>query len=84
METLDYNSLYQIIKYQYDKIKKARDETMTEEELARRAMYDKGLDFVYNPSFNGLGELTSNMIMPTPPQREIDDPSRYIYNSREW
>jgi hypothetical protein len=84
METLDYNSLYQIIKYQYDKIKKARDGGMTEEELARRAMYDKSLDFVNNPSFMGLGELTSNMILPTPPEREPEDPSRYIYNSRDW
>ena len=84
METLNYTSLYQIIKYQYDKIKKARDGGMTEEELARRAMYDRGLDFINNPSFGGLGELTSNMIMPQAPQREPDDPSRYIYNSREW
>lgn len=84
METLNYSSLYEIIKYQYDKIKKIRDGGMTEEELARRAMYDRGLDFMNNPSFNGLGELTSNIIMPTPPQRELDDPSKYIYNSKEW
>lgn len=84
METLNYSSLYQIIKYQYDKIKKARDEGMTEEELTRRGMYDKGLDFMNNPSFMGLGEITSNMILPTPRERKPDDPSKYIYNSREW
>lgn len=84
METLNYTSLYQIIKYQYDKIKKARDGGMTEEELARRAIYDRGLDFINNPSFNGFGEITSNLIMPQAAQREPDDPSRYIYNSREW
>ena len=84
METLNYSSLYEIIKYQYDKIKTERDGGMTEEELARRAMYDRGLDFVNNPSFGGLGELTSNMMMPTPSKREPDDPSKYIYNSREW
>jgi hypothetical protein len=84
METLNYSSLYQIIKYQYDKIKKARDGVMTEEELTRRAMYDRGLDFINNPSFGGLGELTSNMIMPPPPEKEPEDTSKYIYNSRNW
>lgn len=84
METLDYNSLYQIIKYQYEKIKRARDATMTEDELLRRDRLDKGIDFINNPSFMGLGEMTSNLIIPQAPKKEPEDISKYVYNSRDW
>jgi len=83
METLDYNTLYTIIKYQYDKLKLERDSQMTNEELIRRDNYDNTIDFLNNPSFERLTNITSKAILKKE-KKILDDPSTYLYYSKNY
>lgn len=83
MSDLNYNSLYQIIKYQYDKVKAERLAKMSDAEKRRRAQMDTAANIYNNPSLSNLGKAGMEMIKPPPPkEREKDDPSSYLYNSR--
>jgi len=79
METLDYTSLYQIIKYQYDKVKLEREKMMTDEEKKRRKQLDNLANVYNNPSF----EKISSIINETK-EKEKDDPNSYVYNSKNY
>jgi|694.fasta_scaffold00862_4 hypothetical protein len=83
METLNYNELYEIVKYQYDKVKKERDSKMTEEEKKRRSQLDRLADFSNNPSLSSIRSLAGEYLS-TSRQIEKDDPSSYVYYSKNY
>lgn len=82
METLDYNSLYQIIKYQYDKVRLEREKNMSDEEKKRRKNLDNTVDLINNPSFEKLSSIAGEMIQAK--KKEKDDPNKYVYYSKNY
>jgi hypothetical protein len=82
METLDYTSLYNIIKYQYDKVKLKRESMMSDEEKNRRKQLDNLVDIYNNPNYKNLSSMVGEMIQPKEPEK--DDPNTYVYNSKNY
>lgn len=84
MNELTYDTLYQIIKYQYDKVKADKLAKMSEEERRKRAQMDKTIDLYNNPSLTKFSAVGMEMITTPQKERERDDPSLYLYNSRNY
>jgi hypothetical protein len=79
METLDYNSLYKIIKYQYDKVRLERERLMSEKEKNQRRQLDNLANVYNNPSLKNL-----SLIIGEPKEKVKDDPNSYVYNSKNY
>ena len=83
METLNYSELYEIVKYQYDKVKKERDSKMTEEERNRRRRLDNLADIYNNPNLSNITSLAGEYLSNST-KKEKDDPNSYVYNSKNY
>jgi hypothetical protein len=79
METLDYTSLYKIVKYQYDKVRLERERLMSEKEKNQRRQLDNLANVYNNPSFKNL-----SLIIGESKEKVKDDPNSYIYYSKNY
>jgi len=84
---LDYNGLYNIIKYQYDKVKAERDNKINDIEKKRREQMDKVADLYNNPNLKNLSKFGMDIVTlnnDNIKKKEKDDPTLYLYNSRNY